>query len=354
VWVSNLLMGILHGSWFGMSFPRKNMISVALCTYNGEQFLPEQLDSMQQQTRLPDELVVCDDRSTDRTLEIVREFAASFSFPVKVVVNEKNLGSSKNFEKAIRLCSGDLIALSDQDDVWYPMRLERSEQELLAHPEVGLVFSDGDIIDDQGRATGKTLWQSYAFTETKMADLLAGKYDLLLKHRFVTGATVMFRATLRDRCLPLPPGWVHDEWIAALVPAFSGLRPINEALIRYRQHASQQIGSPSEVNPRWKVKDHWNTLVKGEKTKKYWNNLSTHVRFAEEVCNTLSEISLDERGCGILSSYQAWLQFASFRCKLPRQRLSRLAPVLKKHSWYAVHAFGFKSALKDILRSRPR
>jgi glycosyltransferase involved in cell wall biosynthesis len=338
----------------GMSFSRQNKISVALCTYNGERFLPKQLASIHQQTRLPDELVVCDDRSTDGTLDIVREFAASFSFPVKVVENEQNLGSSKNFEKAIRLCSGDLIALSDQDDVWYPMRLERSEQELLAHPEVGLVFSDGDIIDDQGRAMGKTLWQSYAFTETKMSRLLAGNYDMLLKYRFVTGATVMFRATLRDRCLPLPPGWVHDEWMAALVPAFSDLRPINEPLICYRQHASQQIGSPSEVNPRWKVKDHWNTLVEGEKTKTYWNNLSRYVRFAQEVCNTLSKVSLDERGCRILSSYQAWLRFASFRCNLPRRRLSRLAPVLKKHSWYAGYALGFKSVLKDILRSRPR
>jgi glycosyltransferase involved in cell wall biosynthesis len=337
-----------------MSFSRKNKISVALCTYNGERFLRKQLASMQQQTRLPDELVVCDDRSTDQTLEIIREFAAFFSFPVKVVVNEKNLGSAKNFEQAIRLCSGDLIALSDQDDVWYPTRLERSEQELLAHPEVGLVFSDGDIIDDEGRPIGKTLWQSYAFNETKMIDLLAGNYALLLKHRFVTGATVMFRATLRDRCLPLRPGWVHDEWMAAVVPAFSDLRPINESLICYRQHASQQIGPPSEVNPRWKVKDHWNTLLEGEKTKTYWNNLSTYVRFAQEVCNTLSKMSLDERGCGILSSYQAWLRFASFRCNLPRRRLSRLAPVLKKHSWYAAHAFGFKSALKDILRSRPR
>jgi glycosyltransferase involved in cell wall biosynthesis len=338
----------------GMSFSRKNSISVALCTYNGERFLPEQLASMQQQTKLPDELVVCDDRSTDRTLEIVREFAASVSFPVNVVVNEENLGSSKNFEKAIRLCSGDLIALSDQDDVWYPMRLERSEHELRTHPEVGLVFSDGDLIDDQGQAMGKTLWESYAFTETKMSALLAGKYDLLLKQRFVTGATVMFRAILRDRCLPLRPGWVHDEWMAALVPAFSDLRPINEALICYRQHASQQIGPPSEVNPRWKVKDHWNTLVEGEKTKTYWNNLSTYARFAQEVCYRLSEMSLDERGRDVLSSYQAWLKFASFRGNLPRRRLNRLAPVLRNRSWYAAHALGFQSALKDILRSRPR
>jgi glycosyltransferase involved in cell wall biosynthesis len=337
-----------------MSLPRQNRISVALCTYNGERFLPKQLASIQQQTRLPDELVVCDDRSTDRTLEIVRGFAASVSFPVKVIENEQNLGSSKNFEKAIQLCSGDLIALSDQDDIWYPIRLERSEQELLKHPEAGLIFSDGDIIDDQDQAIGTRLWGLFSFTGTRIGELLAGNYDLLLKYRFVTGATVMFRATLRDRCLPIPPGWLHDEWIAAIVPAFSDLRPIDEPLILYRKHTSQQVGSPAEAIPRWKIKDHWNTLAEAEKTNRYWNKLSVDIKLAQTVCNTLSELSLDERGRAILCSYRAWLRFASFRSNLPRRRLSRLAPVLKKYSWYSRHALGFKSAVKDLVRSRPQ
>src|ERR1019366_197610 len=102
-----------------MSLSRKNRISVALCTYNGERFLSQQLASIGKQTRLPDELVVCDDSSTDRTVAIVREFAASVSFPVRVFENQRNLGSAANFERAIRLCDGDLIALSDQDDIWY-------------------------------------------------------------------------------------------------------------------------------------------------------------------------------------------------------------------------------------------
>jgi glycosyltransferase involved in cell wall biosynthesis len=329
-------------------------ISVALCTYNGERFLAKQLASIKQQTRLPDELVICDDCSTDRTLEVVREFAASVSFSVKIVENKQNLGSSKNFEKAIRLCSGDLIALSDQDDLWYPNRLQRSEQELRKHPEAGLVFSDGDIIDDQDQAIGKRLWQAFQFTEARRAEMRARSYDLLLKYRFVTGATVVFRAILRDHCLPIPANWIHDEWLAAIIAAFSDLRPIDEPLILYREHTSQQVGSPSDVMPRWKVKDYWNTMAKGEKTDRYWKQLSRDMRFAQIVCGTLTKMPLDERGCRVLSSYQDWLRFASFRSSLPQRCFSRVAPVLRKYSWYSRHESGLKSAVKDILRSRPQ
>ena len=91
--------------------------SIALCTYNGEKFLREQLDSIALQTLLPDELVACDDRSCDSTMEILQEFRERVSFPVHIHQNEENLGSTKNFEKAIKLCSGDIIALCDQADV---------------------------------------------------------------------------------------------------------------------------------------------------------------------------------------------------------------------------------------------
>ena len=102
-------------------------ISVAMCTYNGEKYLREQLESIALQTRLPAELVICDDRSTDSTSEIIRNFADSAPFPVRFNLNPVNLGGAtkgitKNFEQASRLCTGDLIAFCDQDDVWLPKK----------------------------------------------------------------------------------------------------------------------------------------------------------------------------------------------------------------------------------------
>ena len=328
-------------------------ISVALCTYNGQRFLPQQLASIANQTRLPDEVIACDDRSTDGTIEVLREFAASVSFPVRIVENEHNLGSAKNFERAIRLCSGTLIALCDQDDQWYPQRLECSEKELLAHPEAGLVFSDGDIVDEQDHPTGQRLWQSFIFTEDRRRELLAGKYELLLSHRFVTGATVTFRSILRDRCFPVAAPFIHDEWMAAMLVVFCELRAIEQPLIRYRRHTSQQVGSPAIELPRWKIQNHWNTLARGEKTDSYWRQLARNVSFAEQICIALSGRLLDERGCSVLQSYQDWLSFASFRFQLPEPRYRRLAPIVKNYAGYATHALGFTSAAKDLLRSRP-
>ena|SRR2546421_3140447 len=95
-----------------------NKFLVAMCTYNGARHVREQLESFAAQTRLPaDELVICDDCSTDQTINILPDFGAGASFPVHIQVNKFNLGSTKNFEQAISFCHGDLIALSDQDDV---------------------------------------------------------------------------------------------------------------------------------------------------------------------------------------------------------------------------------------------
>jgi glycosyltransferase involved in cell wall biosynthesis len=325
-----------------MSLITQNRISVAMCTYNGEQFLSQQLASIAQQTRLPDELLVCDDRSTDTTLEIVREFAASVSFAVTIIENSETLGSTKNFQQAIRLCSGDLIALSDQDDIWYPNRLQRSEQELVSNPQAGLVFSDADLIDGQGRMLGVTLWQRLGFTAKHEHDLLAGRYVVLAKHRFVTGATVVFRAALRDHCLPIIEGWVHDEWIAMVIAAFSDLRPIEQPLIRYRIHGSQQVGFRNKLEQR----------VQGKtRAEMHWGRLGESVKELQQMCDVLSAMVLNP-GREVLPAYQQHLQFLSLRYGLPVPRFARLLPVLVHHAEYAVHASGWRSMAKDLALKR--
>ena len=124
-------------------------LSIAMCTYNGASYLQEQLDSFLWQTRLPDEIVVCDDCSQDETVEILKEFAANSPFPVHLHVNKTNLGLTKNFEKAIGKCTGDIIFLSDQDDVWLPERLEKFEAAFQKDADVGLVFCDAYLVNEK-------------------------------------------------------------------------------------------------------------------------------------------------------------------------------------------------------------
>jgi glycosyltransferase involved in cell wall biosynthesis len=220
-------------------------ISVAMCTYNGARFLPQQLESIAAQTRLPDELVVCDDRSADESAEIVRNFAKNAPFPVRLEINERNLGSTKNFEKAIGLCEGDIVALADQDDVWKPPKLAVLETALENHPEVGYVFSDAELIDERGAPLPATLWESVQFRGAVRRNFSGSRQvAALLRRCAATGATMAFRASLKGILLPIPECFVHDSWISLLASCVGSYGvPIPEALIRYRQHGGQQMGA---------------------------------------------------------------------------------------------------------------
>jgi glycosyltransferase involved in cell wall biosynthesis len=222
-------------------------LSIAMCTHNGAAYLHEQLESLAAQTHLPDELIICDDRSSDGlTLKIIDEFARRAAFPVRFFVNEKNLGSKKNFEKAIRLCSEEVICLCDQDDFWLPNKLSRIEQAFISSPDAGLVFSDAEVVDEELQPMGASLWELGGFGPEKQESFRReGAFHSLLRGNVVTGTTMAFRSRFRDVVLSIPETAVlqHDGWIALTVSAVSDFVLIEEPLIKYRQHATQQIGA---------------------------------------------------------------------------------------------------------------
>ena len=224
-------------------------ISVAMCTFNGGRYLQEQLESVANQVRPPCELVVCDDHSTDDTIAILKQFQANAPFPVRVIQNALRLGSTRNFDQAIGLCRGEFIALCDQDDRWLPPKLERLSGVLIENPFLGGVFSDANLIDGDGRPVGMRLFARHRFTTTKQRNFIACPPATLLKHDVVTGATLLFRASIRRYCSPIPASWVHDGWLAWMIALHSRLTLISEPLIEYRIHAGQQLGvSGSALN----------------------------------------------------------------------------------------------------------
>jgi glycosyltransferase involved in cell wall biosynthesis len=219
-------------------------ISVALCTLDGARFLEPQLDSFAAQTRLPDELVACDDGSSDGTVAILQAFARRAPFPVRIEQNPARLGSTRNFEKAIGLCSGELIATSDQDDVWLPEKLALGEAAFARDPRLGLVFSDAEVVDENLRPLGYRLWDAISFGPAARRDVRRGQaFPVLLRDWRVTGATMMFRSSYRGAVLPIPPCWVHDAWIALLVAAMAPVGLVERPTVKYRRHEGQQIGA---------------------------------------------------------------------------------------------------------------
>ncbi|MGO8705632.1 MAG: glycosyltransferase family 2 protein [Candidatus Brocadiia bacterium] len=220
-------------------------ISIALCTYNGEAWLQPQLESFLAQSRQPDELVACDDRSTDGTAALLRRFAERAPFRVRVEVNERTLGATQNFAKAVGLCTGDLIFLSDQDDVWLPAKVESLARALAASPQAGMAFCDGEVCGEALQPLGYTLWQAARFDAAERGKVSAGRaHEVFLRHSVAHGATLAFRAELRRLALPIPPipYCGHDYWIALLASAVSEVVPIPDLLNRYRLHGRNVVG----------------------------------------------------------------------------------------------------------------
>ncbi|MDQ3374150.1 MAG: glycosyltransferase [Acidobacteriota bacterium] len=123
------------------------MLSVALCTYNGEKYIVEQLDSIAMQSVTVDEVVICDDVSTDNTVKLVQDYTFTAPYNVRLFINETNLGSTRNFEKALSLCNGDIIFLCDQDDVWMPHKVETIKNYLDNNPAKNVVFTNAFIVN---------------------------------------------------------------------------------------------------------------------------------------------------------------------------------------------------------------
>ena len=234
----------------GASLPR---VSVALCTYNGSAFIEEQLRSILGQTAPADEIVVSDDGSTDDTpAEVESVFAAwkvehpRQAVTLRLIRNSAPLGVTANFEQALTDCTGELIALSDQDDVWPPERLALLIAEFRARPDLQLLHTDARLVDEAGLPTGRTLLATLGVTAAERAAEHEGNaFDILLRRNIVTGATVMLRRGLVQRARPFPAAWVHDEWLAIVAAATGEVDLLEIPLLDYRQHAGNQIGASS-------------------------------------------------------------------------------------------------------------
>ena len=217
-------------------------LSVALCTYNGSKFIEQQINSILNQTIKVDEIIVCDDKSTDATVSILKELQVANPCIV-IIENEINLRSTKNFEKAIQRCSGDYIFLADQDDLWNTEKVAKTLAIFNQNPTAEGVFSNADLIDDNGiKLSHKTIWDSVFFFEKEMSKPV-DFIDIIFKNgNIVTGATLCIKKEVKSFIFPFSEDNLHDEWIASVLAFRNTLYYSTENLISYRIHENQQVG----------------------------------------------------------------------------------------------------------------
>ena len=213
--------------------------SVALCTFNGEKYLRKQLDSILEQTVAVDEIVICDDLSTDATLSILNQYKETFPNIFKIHANEKNLRSVKNFEKAISLCENEIVFLCDQDDMWIPEKVEVILNQFKISPELQVIATNAFIInDDEDMLNVSTIYDIPSKTTKEMKEIL------FFHQNFCTGATMAVRKEFANCIMPFPPEnlFHHDEWIALKASLKNQLLFLNDRLIKYRIHQNQLVG----------------------------------------------------------------------------------------------------------------
>lgn len=208
-------------------------VSVILCTYNGERFMQEQLDSIANQTRLPDEVVVSDDNSTDGTFAILEAWKESVPFQVNIRRNPQNIGYSKNFESASQLSFGDVLFFCDQDDIWHTDKIERVMEIFDRQNDTGIVFHNTSVVDEAGKPTDLDELQ------------LRGRGNRLLILRYfcpvddsapiVSGCCCAIRRDLLMEMIPFFCG--HDLCIYALGRARTHIETILDPLMDYRYHS---------------------------------------------------------------------------------------------------------------------
>ncbi|MCA6490530.1 MAG: glycosyltransferase family 2 protein [Chitinophagaceae bacterium] len=208
------------------------LISVVMATYNGEKYLARQLDSLLAQTYPNVEIVICDDASTDGTSLLLASYGALHN-NIRVYHNKKNLGYIGNFERAITLSSGALVALCDQDDAWHPEKLSAQYQAL---GDAALVYCDSRICDADLEPIGlsvSTISNCQNYTSCLQQAVFCRIY----------GNTMLFKKSILHGALPFPTVMPHDWWIAFLSAHRGGIVYCDQALVEYRQHADNLIGA---------------------------------------------------------------------------------------------------------------
>lgn len=328
----------------------RERISIALATFNGEKYLNEQLRSFLEQTCQPDELIISDDCSSDATVDIARAFAETVKFDVKIFVNASTLGFARNFSRALQHCTGDVVLLCDQDDVWLPEKIEKMVCRLAAEPDAQLLIHDLAYCKEDLTQIGQTkIERMQEFCDLNCA--------------YVVGMATAIRGPFLKLCLPIPDGYVvaHDAWLHTCARAIDGKRIVGEVLAMYRRHASNttktgKLNVDFVTTPAYfrRSKRAWFELIKNKTVLTDVNTelLLGWLRANRSVLIERKYISAAYIDRVIENEERRMANIAERAEILSMERLKRFKVVFSFLSRGGYQYFnGWKSAIKDLLRN---
>lgn len=216
-------------------------IDILMATYNGEKYLKEQIESILNQTYTDFNLLICDDCSSDNTIQILEEYSRKDS-RIQIFSNETNQGVVKNFENLLNKVKCNYYMFADQDDVWKNDKIEKSVKKI-EETQSDLVFCDLEVVDSKLNLINSSYWKQKGFYKRITKH---NGFDALYLNNYVTGCTIIARSSRIKDILPLPKNakyLIHDYWIALMSSNYGHIDYIDEALIKYRQHENNEIGS---------------------------------------------------------------------------------------------------------------
>ncbi|MFM6995340.1 MAG: glycosyltransferase [Sediminibacterium sp.] len=278
-------------------------LSASLLTYNGAAYIKKQLDSILSQTKKLDEIVICDDGSTDDTIAIIQNYQNQYPGIIHLYQNEAQLGSTRNMEKCLRLVKGDIIFLADQDDIWLPHKVDTLCRFFETHPTIEAVFSNATLINEAGLEMPHIhLWDIIGFPQSSLPKDV-DVFDFLYRvDNIVTGAGLAIKNVNPLLTLPFPnvKGLLHDGWIALYYASKGKLNYCCENLFQYRIHTAQQMGG-NTTNPKgllqmnldlFKSKINTNSFAS---TKAYWNRLEQNIRVQKSLSTVYQAMGIDQK-----------------------------------------------------------
>ncbi len=205
---------------------KKPLVSIVMCTYNGEAYLQQQLASIAAQTYAAHEFVIVDDASTDSTWSLLCTWKEAYN-NTRLYRNEENIGFNKNFEKAISLATGEYISIADQDDVWLPSKTQLLVAALLSDPENMLSHCrSASMRNDRVSYRAKRLHRHFEGNETRS----------LVFFNHINGHGMMFRRVLLSHIIPVPGRMFYDWWIAVIATSLGKIVSVDEPLVHHRLH----------------------------------------------------------------------------------------------------------------------